>query len=188
LGVAEILREGVREGLAVLIEKWMTRRVQVVRPLDSIAHAREIMETQRVNQLPVVVDGRLVGIITDRDLRDAYPSVFDSAHHRKAHKGESFTEPSAIAVEAVMTPHVVVLGPNDSVVEAARRMRQERIGAIPIAEDGHVVGIITRSDILDAFATLMEGGAALPFVSANPPEARRRTKNTEGDREPWRKR
>jgi acetoin utilization protein AcuB len=148
----------------VLIQDWMTRKVHVVRPLDSIAHAREIMEANRINQLPVVVDGRLVGIITDRDLRDAYPSVFDSAQHRKHHKGDPqkgdpLTEPSAIAVETVMTPHVVTLSPGDTVVEAARRMRSERIGAIPIAENSRLVGIIARSDVLDAFAALSEDGA-----------------------------
>jgi len=114
------------------------------------------METNRVNQLPVVVDHQVVGIITDRDLRDAYPSVFDAEHQRRTHAGEALADPSHITVETVMTPNVVTLGPQDSVVEAARRMRRERIGAIPIADKGHLVGIIARSDILDAFAALAE--------------------------------
>ena len=146
----------------MLIETWMTRRVHVVKPLDSIQHAREVMEANRVNQLPVVVDSRLVGIITDRDLRDAYPSVFDSAQHRKHLKDDPLTEPSAIVVETVMTPHVVTLGQKDPVVAAARRMRQERIGAIPIVDDGRLVGIIARSDILDAFAALAAWEASPP--------------------------
>ena len=140
----------------MLIETWMTHRLHFVKPLDSIQHAREIMEAQRINQLPVVVDGRVVGIITDRDLRDAYPSVFDSARHRTHDRGDGILEPSTIAVETVMTPHVVTLSPNDSIVEAARRMRKERIGAIPITDNGRLVGILTRSDVLDAFAALAE--------------------------------
>lgn len=127
-----------------------------MKPRDSIRHAREIMEANRVNQLPVVVDHAVVGIITDRDLRDAYPSVFDAEHQRRSRSTEPLADPSHIAVETVMTPNVVILGPQDSVVEAARRMRRERIGAIPIAEQGHLVGIIARSDILDAFAALAE--------------------------------
>ena len=58
------------------IDKWMTREVEKVKPLDSILRAREIMEKRRINQLPVVFRGEVVGIITDRDLRDAFPSVF----------------------------------------------------------------------------------------------------------------
>lgn len=140
----------------MLIEQWMTRRVHIVKPRDSIRHAREIMETNRVNQLPVVVDQRVVGIITDRDLRDAYPSVFDAEPKRRPRSAGAVADPDQIAVETVMTPNVVTLGPQDSVVEAARRMRRERIGAIPIADKGHLVGIIARSDILDAFAALAE--------------------------------
>jgi acetoin utilization protein AcuB len=155
----------------MLIETWMTRRVQAVKPLDSIQHARELMESHRINQLPVLVDGRLVGIITDRDLRDAYPSVFDSPRRRKHHAVDPEAEPASITVETVMTPHVVTLEPKDAVVEAARRMRRERIGAIPIAEKGKLVGIITRSDVLDAFAALVESG-----VSAASPEGKTRTR------------
>jgi acetoin utilization protein AcuB len=140
----------------VLIENWMTRHVHSVRPLDSIQHAREIMESQRINQLPVVVDGRVVGIITDRDLRDAYPSVFAASAHRTHHGGDAVTDPSTIRVESVMTSGVVTLEPKGSVVDAARRMRAERIGAIPITENGRLVGIIARSDVLDAFAALAE--------------------------------
>lgn len=146
-----------RRGGRVLIEGWMTRRVHVVKPRDPIRRAREIMETHRVNQLPVVVDQRVVGIVTDRDLRDAYPSVFDpEPRGGRRGAGPAVADPDHITVESVMTPNVVVLGPKDSVVEAARRMRRERIGAIPVVADGHLVGIIARSDILDAFVALAE--------------------------------
>ena len=63
----------------MIVANWMTKRVATVKPLDTILHAREILEDRRVNQLPVVVGEEVVGIITDRDLRDAFPSVFDEA-------------------------------------------------------------------------------------------------------------
>jgi CBS domain-containing protein len=53
------------------IENWMSRPVITVRPRDSVADARSALEQHRINQLPVVVNGRLVGIVTDRDLRNA---------------------------------------------------------------------------------------------------------------------
>ena len=132
------------------IESWMKHPVVTVKPKDSARHAREILERHRVNQLPVVMDGHLVGIVSDRDLRDAFPSVFESAeaaaHHRRAG-----TDPSMIPVEDVMTRDVLTLAPSVLVIDAARLMRRERIGAIPIVDDRRLVGILSRSDVLDAF-------------------------------------
>lgn len=138
------------------IQTWMKRKVHSVKPLDSIQHAREIMENQRINQLPVVVDGRLVGIVTDRNLRDAFPSVFDSPPLGKPRSKLHSADPQAITVEMVMTPNVLTLGSKDSVVEAAKLMRRERIGAIPIVDGHHLVGILARSDLLDAFVAVTE--------------------------------
>jgi acetoin utilization protein AcuB len=131
------------------IEAYMKHPVHCVKPLDSIQHARALMEEHRVNQLPVVAKGRVVGIVTDRDLRDAFPSVFDNG---RAPSPES--DPKTIAVETVMSQNVLSLGPKDTVVDAARLMRRERIGAIPIVDRDRLVGILTRSDVLDAFVAL----------------------------------
>ena len=114
------------------------------------------MEQHRVNQLPVLVDGRLVGIVTDRDLRDAYPSVFESSQHRSLHRSDGTAQLDHIPVEAVMTPHVVTLCPSDTLIEAARLMRRERIGAVPVVDGERVVGIITRSDLLDALVSFID--------------------------------
>jgi acetoin utilization protein AcuB len=54
------------------IAKWMKHPVRSVKPLDSIWHAREVMTEHRINQLPVLANGRLVGVVSDRDLRDAF--------------------------------------------------------------------------------------------------------------------
>jgi acetoin utilization protein AcuB len=134
------------------IERCMKHPVVTVKPHDSIRHAREIMEQRRINQLPVVLDGRLVGIVTDRDLRDAFPSVFDG-RGRKVRPG---TDPSGIPVEDVMTSNILTLGPDGRVEDAARLMRQERIGALPIVAGDRLVGILTRSDVLDAFLEVSE--------------------------------
>lgn len=134
----------------MLIERWMKFVAHTVKPLDSVAHARAILEEYRINQLPVVVNGRLVGIVTDRDLRDALRAV-QIASTEAGDKKTAPATPEQIPVETVMTTNVLTLKPKDSLTEAATLMRQERIGAIPIVEDGVLRGIITRSDILDAF-------------------------------------
>jgi acetoin utilization protein AcuB len=135
------------------IKEWMKQPVHVVKPRDSIPHAREMMERHRVNQLPVVVDGHLVGIVTDRDLRDAFPSVFEPPPRGESRRR---VDPKEIPVDSVMTSNVLTLGPEDTVEAAARLMRRERIGAVPIVEGKRVVGVLARSDVLDAFVALAE--------------------------------
>jgi acetoin utilization protein AcuB len=134
----------------------MKHPVVTVRPRDTALHARELMAKYRINQLPVVTDGRVVGIVTDRDLRDVFPSVFESAapsgHARKG----GLTDPATIPLEDVMTTKVITLAPAALVADAARLMRRERIGAIPIVEGGRLAGILTRSDVLDAFVELTQ--------------------------------
>jgi len=126
----------------------MKSPIRSAKPFDSILHAREIMEKHRINQLPVLVDGKLVGIVTDRDLRDAFPSAFAGKRKQEAFDAQQIT------VESVMTTNVLTAAPRDDVIAVARLMRQERIGAVPIVDSGRVVGILTRSDLLDALVGL----------------------------------
>ncbi len=116
----------------------MKHPVVTVKPRDSALHARETMEKHRINQLPVVKDGKLVGIVTDRDLRDAFPSVFDTAASIARRRPPAGADPAAIPVEDVMTQTVLTLDPEARVADAARLMRRERIGAIPIVDRGRL--------------------------------------------------
>ncbi len=134
------------------IEAWMKRPAISVRPRDSLLTARQLLEEHRINQLLVVVDNRLVGIVTDRDLRDAFPSILEVLKRRRVRP--TGTDPAAVPVEDVMTRNVVTLPPDASVVDAARIMRRERIGALPIVDHGKPVGILTRSDVLSCFTEL----------------------------------
>lgn len=103
------------------------------------------MAKHRINQLPVVVNDKLVGIVTDRDLRDAYPSSL------RPFRGKDIDEfGDSHLVEEVMTYSVVTVSPQTSLRDAALQLRQQRFGALPVVENGKLVGIITRSDLLDA--------------------------------------
>ena len=127
------------------VAKWMTKSVLTIKPQDSLRHARERLTKYRINQLPVVVNDKLVGIITDRDVRDAYPSSLRLLYGKDIDEfGDSHT------VEEVMTYNVVAISPQASLREAAQRLRRQRFGALPVVENGKLVGIITRSDLLDA--------------------------------------
>lgn len=136
------------------VRDWMSPKVHTLKPLDNLAHAREVMLAQRVNQLPVLAGPRLVGIITDRDVRDAFPSVFEDAMRARRHAQEDST-PERVTVESVMSLEPVTITPDAPLADAVRVMRERRIGALPVlAGDGALAGIITRSDVLAAYLDL----------------------------------
>jgi acetoin utilization protein AcuB len=126
-----------------------------VKPRDSVARARAVMEEHRINQLPVLEGPRLAGIVTDRDLRDAFPSLaqsMDCASRERA-------APDAVPVEDVMTRDVLTVDPETCLADAARLLRRERIGALPVVSGGHLVGILARSDLLEAIVHLLDDAA-----------------------------
>ena len=108
-----------------------------------------LLEEQQINQLPVVADGRLVGIITDRDLRDAWTLVPGGA--KKSLQSTAALDSDEIPVSALMTRVVLAVNPSDTLEKAAELMRAKRIGGLPVVAHTGLEGIITRSDILDAF-------------------------------------
>ena len=96
--------------------------------------------------------GAVSGIVTDRDIRDAYPS---SLRLLDGPDIDAFADTHTI--DAVMTSRVVTVRPQTSVQEAAQLIRRERFGALPVVENNRLVGILTRSDLLDAFLAETRG-------------------------------
>jgi len=115
-----------------ICERWMTTKVHTVKPSDTVAHARGLLRQHRINQLPVVADDTLLGIVSDRDLRDS--AILDDT-----------------PVETIMNHPAITLVCHSTLVNAAEVMRQQRIGSVPIVSGNSLVGIVTRSDILEAF-------------------------------------
>ena len=156
--------------MIVRVRSWMKQPVVGVKPRDSAAHARALMAQHRVNQLPVFEGPRLVGIVTDRDLRDAFPSLAETMIQSRRRLPEG-ADPSAIPVEDVMTHEVLTIEPDTPLDDAARLLRRKRIGALPVVSGGRVVGIVTRSDLLEALADL------LAEEPADPPRSGSRTED-----------
>jgi acetoin utilization protein AcuB len=137
--------------MSITVRTWMTSPVHGIKLRDTVAHARELLETHRVNQLVVLRDGRLMGIVTDRDVRDASPSVAQElGGDRRFPRIPPDADPARIPVEDIMTADVETVGPDTPITEAAALMRRRRIGSVPVVDHGKVVGLLTRSDLLDA--------------------------------------
>ena len=166
------------QGAPVRVTDWMTEGVLAVETFDSIAIARQLMAKHRVNQLPVVDDDRLVGIVTDRDIRDAYPT---SMMINRVKEIDRFA--AKITVEEVMTHDIFVVRPDTPLKTAVGLLRRHRIGALPVVQNKGLVGIITRSDILDYVLSDGTGRAAksgLKKASRRPPVAKKRQRRSAG--------
>jgi acetoin utilization protein AcuB len=128
----------------------MTRKLLTVAPDDSVEAAVQLLRRRGVRHLLVVKKDRLVGIISDRDIKRA----LDPARTRKKLLGIGglyfLLEP--ILVHEIMTRNPVTIGPNLPAQEAAAIMVAERFGALPIEKNGRVIGIITETDLLRCFA------------------------------------
>jgi acetoin utilization protein AcuB len=140
----------------IRVADWMTESVLAVETFDSISIARQLMAKHRINQLPVLDNDVLVGIVTDRDLRDAYPTSM------MIDRGEAIDRfADSITVEEVMSHDVFTVRPDTPLKEAVDLLRTHRIGSLPVVKDKNLVGIITRSDILDFVLAGLRGAAAV---------------------------
>ena len=128
----------------IQVEDWMSEGVLAVELFDSIAVARQVMAKHRINQLPVLDNDNLIGIVTDRDIRDAYPT---SMMINRTEEIDKFAE--KVTVEEVMTRDIFVVRPETPLDKAVSLLRKHRIGSLPVVKNKQLVGIITRSDILD---------------------------------------
>jgi acetoin utilization protein AcuB len=101
-------------------------------------------------RLPVVAEGRLVGIVADLDIREALNSPIIL---RERWQDEELMDHAI--VEACMTPNPLTVTPDTPVIEAARLMRDRKIGGLPVMDGHELVGIVTETDLLDALIKLL---------------------------------
>jgi CBS domain-containing protein len=125
------------------VRELMTTDVTTVGRNDELTIADDIMKMKRLRHLPVVEEGRLVGILTQRDLFHAALSTALN-FGEKAQKGFLKT----VVVKEVMTDEVLTIDPGADVKEAARRMIEHKIGCLPVVENGKLVGIVSETDLL----------------------------------------
>lgn len=122
----------------MLVRDIMRSPVVGVPPATTLADAYRRMREKGIRHLPVLDGERLVGVVTDRDLRLA-TSVLAPVPF-----------PADSSVAAVMCAEPLTADAQDAVEDAARVMRERKIGCLPVVEDGRVIGIITGIDLLDA--------------------------------------
>jgi acetoin utilization protein AcuB len=125
----------------------MKRKVITLTHTSTIKDAMQLLELHQIRHIPIVDDNnKLVGIISDSDIRDASPSIFHFTDHL-----EDFLKP----ISSIMKTNVITAHPLDFVEEVSTLFYEHHIGCLPILDDGELVGIVTETDMLHTLVELM---------------------------------
>jgi len=134
----------------LLVENWMNPNVITVDADDSMLDATKLLKEHNIRHLPVLEKGKLVGVITDRDLKRAAPS---DATALEAH--ELLYLIANIKVREIMTRNPITVPYNFTIEEAAELLLQAKISGMPVVDkDGDVIGTITQTDLFKVLISL----------------------------------
>jgi acetoin utilization protein AcuB len=134
----------------MLIREFMTKQVITIEADDPMQKAIQLLAKHKINMMPVVHGGKLVGVISDRDLKKASPS---DATDLEQHELKYLL--SKIKVKDIMTKIVITLPPDFTIAEAAEVLLNNDISGAPVLDaQGRLVGIITNSDLYKALIAL----------------------------------
>ncbi len=131
----------------------MTTPVWTLQSTDTLRKAVTLMRNRHIRHAPVLAGDRLVGILSDRDVRVYLPSPM---HGRSEAEGSILDQ---VRMREMMTEEPISIGPYHRVTAAASVMLDRHIGALPVVEEGRVIGIVTQTDVLRALLDLLEGEA-----------------------------
>ena len=128
----------------------MTPDPLTLSPEVSLMEALQIMRLRRIRRIPIVAGGRLVGLLTEGDLKRAEPSTLSDTqeHFTAVMEGTQITQ--------IMTKNLVTTTPDTTLLEVARTLRENKYGALPVLEGEKLVGILTDNDLIGALVKLLE--------------------------------
>jgi acetoin utilization protein AcuB len=135
----------------MLVNDWMNSPVVTINTNETLQKAASLMADKKIGMLPVLDEGQLVGIVTDRDLKRAAPSSIEFLEVK-----ELVCRLAQVRIEHIMTPNPITLLPDTTLEEAAQVLRKHNISGCPVLDhEGQLAGIITKNDIFTALTTVM---------------------------------
>jgi acetoin utilization protein AcuB len=132
-----------RRDLMLRVRDSMTRDVVTLGPEASAVEAWAVCQEHNIRHVPVVAEGRLVGVVSDRDLRDVRGGDRESDTPRWVRLGD------------MMSRNIVTIHPLDTIEHAAREIYDRKIGCLPVVAEGGLVGIITSADMMRTLIELV---------------------------------
>jgi acetoin utilization protein AcuB len=152
------------------VARRMQREIYTVQRNAPIENAQTLMSAHNIRHLPVLDGNRLVGMLSERDIR---AMLIPHSSTSKKGRDASFYLPGDVAVEDAMTRDPIFVEPGSEIEDAARLLLENKIGGLPVVENDTVVGIITETDILYVFCEMMgflEASTRLDIVVDSEPE------------------
>jgi len=153
----------------MLVRRKMKKDLITITKDERMTTARKIMKEKNIRHLPVVDGKKLIGLVTNMDIRKAEASPATSLEIRELH----YLLDKLTAGE-IMTRNVITISPDISIEEAATLIHDNKIGCLPVVEDGNLVGMITENDVMEILIDVMgmkEKGSRLEVVVEDKPGA-----------------
>ncbi len=133
------------------VSDCMTREVQTLGEEQSLREALGLQQRHKIRHIPVVADGRIVGILTDRDLKRASPSLLSGISQEQYDELLDTTR-----VGQVMTRNPYTVTPATPLKDVAKILIDRKFGALPVIQKNRLVGIITDIDLLGALYEMLD--------------------------------
>ncbi len=134
----------------MFVKLWMTSNVLTIGSDQPILEVEQMMREHNIRRVPVVDGPKLVGIISREDLLQAMPSIFDPSVGP-----EHLEQAGRITAATIMTPSPITVEPSTPLEQAALLMRTHKFGSLLVVQDDELVGIITETNIFDAFLEIL---------------------------------
>jgi len=157
----------------MIVNMWMTSNPVTIVPIATIAEGAALMAKKRVRRLLVVKsktnDSKLLGIVSASDILHAFPPDVNPFAVEPRQSPEN-----VLTIQQIMNANPLTVEPDTPIEEAARLMRAQKIGALPVVRDGKLVGVITESDIFRVFSSFFassESGVRITFSLENREDA-----------------
>jgi acetoin utilization protein AcuB len=132
------------------VAEWMTPKPFTLAPTDSIASAIAVMKEKKIRRIPIVSDGKLVGIVSDRDLKDVSPSRATTLDIWELHYVLD-----RMKLSDIMTRKVWTVPPEMPIEKAALKMMEKKVEGLPVVDGrGTLLGIVTEGDVFRALVEL----------------------------------
>ena len=138
---------------SLLVRDVMTKDPFTMEPEDSLMKAVELMRLRGVRRVPVVLAGLLVGLLAEGDLKRAQPSILSDSQ-------DEFTSVmEGTPISRIMIQSPITVAPDTPLLAAAETLQSTKYGALPVVEDGKVVGILTDTDLIKTLVDVLRKGA-----------------------------
>ena len=153
----------------MLVRKKMQKNITTITKDERMTTAKKILKEKNIRHLPVVDGKKLIGLVTNMDIRKAEASPATSLEIRELHYLLD-----KITVGEIMTRNVISIAPDISIEEATTLLHDNKIGCLPVIEDGALIGILTEDDVMEILIEVMgmkEKGSRIEILADDMPGA-----------------